>query len=257
MLQEGAYKDMDACLMIHPAPDNSTGPMLAVTTVRVEYTGRTAHAGAAPQEGVNAQDAAVLAYTNISALRQQIETTARTHGIIIGQDWAPNVIPGKSAIVWITRGVNVKVRDEVKAKVNRCFQAAALATGCDVRIIEQVPYADLRNSATLAADYRTFMSQKYEQKYSTDPWSASTDFGDVTYALPALHSAYRIPLDDPKTQGNHTIGFTQAAQTIEAHRLTLQAAVGIAVVGARIIVESDYRKRVRQQWEQWRRQVAT
>ncbi len=68
----GAYKTMDACLMIHPAAKSGTGPMLAVQPVVVTYRGRTAHSGAAPWEGINALDAAVLAYNNISALRQQI-----------------------------------------------------------------------------------------------------------------------------------------------------------------------------------------
>lgn len=45
---------------------------------------RRAHAALAPWEGRNALDAAVLAYTNISALRQQLNPTHRVHGIIQG-----------------------------------------------------------------------------------------------------------------------------------------------------------------------------
>lgn len=50
----------------------------------------SAHAALSPWEGRNALDAAVLAYNNISALRQQFKPTHRVHGIIIGKDWAPN-----------------------------------------------------------------------------------------------------------------------------------------------------------------------
>ena len=50
----------------------------------------SAHASAAPWEGINALDAAVLAYTSISALRQQIKPTHRVHGIIEGRNWASN-----------------------------------------------------------------------------------------------------------------------------------------------------------------------
>lgn len=52
----------------------------------------SAHASAAPWEGINALDAAVLAYTSISALRQQIKPTHRVHGIIEGRDWAANSV---------------------------------------------------------------------------------------------------------------------------------------------------------------------
>lgn len=50
----------------------------------------SAHAGLSPWEGKNALDAAVLAYTNIGLLRQQIKPTHRVHGVFGGEDWAPN-----------------------------------------------------------------------------------------------------------------------------------------------------------------------
>jgi hypothetical protein len=50
----------------------------------------SAHAALSPWEGQNALDAAVLAYTNIGLLRQQIKPTHRVHGVFGGQDWAPN-----------------------------------------------------------------------------------------------------------------------------------------------------------------------
>lgn len=83
LVDAGAYKDVDACLMVHPFPIISgspatmsasmcTGMYLAVTQVTVKFTGKPAHASAAPWEGVNALDAVVSAYVNISMLRQQI-----------------------------------------------------------------------------------------------------------------------------------------------------------------------------------------
>jgi metal-dependent amidase/aminoacylase/carboxypeptidase family protein len=47
--------------MVHPAPLDSVGAMIAVVEIDVTYTGQTAHAGAAPWQGINAQDAGVLA----------------------------------------------------------------------------------------------------------------------------------------------------------------------------------------------------
>ncbi|CAO1615510.1 unnamed protein product [Parajaminaea phylloscopi] len=256
MLKEGAYKSMLACLMIHPAPSSTTGPMLATIPATATFTGRTSHAGAAPSEGINAQDAAVLAYMNMSALRQQLEGSVRTHGIIVADEWAPNVIPGKSHLEWVTRATDVKALKEVHGKIKRCWEGAALATGCKLEIAERTSYFDLRNQATLAADFRHYMKEEYKQDFQTHPWPASTDFGNVTYALPALHPAYQIPLSDPKTQGNHTVGFTEAAKTPEAHQLTLKAATGIAVTGARMIVEPEFRTRVTEEWKEWKKQVS-
>lgn len=64
--------------------------MLAISEVEVEYVGANAHATLA-WEGINALDAAVLAYNNISALRQQVQPSHRIHGIIQGsEDWVCN-----------------------------------------------------------------------------------------------------------------------------------------------------------------------
>ncbi len=49
---------------------------------RAEYRGRGAHAAGDPWEGINALDAAVAAYNNISMMRQQIRTDERIHGVI-------------------------------------------------------------------------------------------------------------------------------------------------------------------------------
>lgn len=46
----------------------------------VKYHGKASHASAYPWEGVNALDAAVLAYSNLSALRQQLKPEWRLHG---------------------------------------------------------------------------------------------------------------------------------------------------------------------------------
>ena len=236
MLEQGAYDEMDACCMIHPSPMATTGSMLAVTTLEVTYTGQTSHAGAAPFEGINAQDAAVLAYNNIAVLRQQLEPTTRTHGIIQSQDWAANVIPGRSKMLWMIRSVDIKKLWGVRDRTRKCFEAAAIATGCKVDIVEHPAYADLRNQASMAADYAQYMKQEYNDEYGTDTWPASTDFGNVTYALPAIHPIYSLPIKDPKTEGNHTVGFTAAAKTPEAHRLTLKAATGIAVVAGAVLL---------------------
>ncbi len=48
--------------------------------VKVRYRGKASHAAAFPWDGVNALDAAVMAYTGISALRQQFGTGWKIHG---------------------------------------------------------------------------------------------------------------------------------------------------------------------------------
>ncbi|SNX82839.1 related to amidohydrolase [Melanopsichium pennsylvanicum] len=249
----GAYKNMDACLMVHPASVSGTGPMLAVQPVIVTYKGRTAHSGASPWEGINALDAAVLAYNNVSALRQQIQPSERVHGIIKGNNWAPNVVPGESTLIYNVRAPTVSALKALVGRVQKCFEAAALATGCTGEYDWQTAYADVHNTPLLSAMYSQFLDQKFGLCVPDDGFAASTDFGNITYALPSLHAEYKIHLDDPRTQGNHTVGFADAAKTQEAHDRTKEAALGIAVVGARVLVEKEYRDQIWDEWREWRK----
>lgn len=75
------------------------------------------------------------------------------------------------------------------------------------------------------------------------------DFGNVTYELPGIHALYQIPLGDPHKNGNHTSGFTKAARTPEAHEATLKAATGIAVIGAKVLVDDKFREET---WKAWK-----
>ena len=68
---------------MHPAPYTVIKPtFVAMAAYKIVYTGKAAHAAAFPWEGVNALDAAVMAYTSISVLRQQMKPDWSVHGII-------------------------------------------------------------------------------------------------------------------------------------------------------------------------------
>jgi len=151
--QKGAYKEMDACLMSHPAPGPkgsvSLSSCLALERVEVEYFGHTAHAALSPWEGKNALDAAVLGYNNISALRQQLKPTHRVHGIFEGKDWAPNIIPDYAKFICYVRAPTRAEQELAMTRVIPCFEAAALATGCQVKVNILGGTYDLRQNKAL------------------------------------------------------------------------------------------------------------
>lgn len=175
LLNNGAYRNLDACFMIHPYIASTVGSMIAVVPITVRFKGKGAHAGAAPWEGVNAQDAAVLAYNNISALRQQLHPSVRVHGIIQGDNWAPNVIPSSATLVYNIR--TTKEKDQLQPvldKVLNCFKAAALATGCTVDIEKGLTYKDVHQQSTFSEEYRAFMRDEYKEDFGTEISTAST-----------------------------------------------------------------------------------
>ncbi|KAI0325726.1 hypothetical protein GY45DRAFT_1260351 [Cubamyces sp. BRFM 1775] len=245
LLEKGAYEGIDACLMCHPAPgpphSASLSSCLARQRIDVEFTGHTAHAALSPWEGQNALDAAVLAYTNISVLRQQLKPTHRVHGIFEGKDWTPNIIPDYSKMIWYVRAPTRSEVDIAVKRISACFEGAALATGCQVRVELGNSTFELRQNKALSDEFADVFSKTvgpvdYEYGIS----HASTDFGNATYALPALHPSFAIPTSG----GNHTIAFTEAAAGKDAHAACLKISQSLAAVGMRMLTDDDFFKKV-------------
>ncbi|QRW25549.1 amidohydrolase family protein [Rhizoctonia solani] len=206
-----------------------TTTTLALQTFEVEYHGQGAHVGAAPWEGRNALDAAFVAYTALSALRQQIHPTARVHGIIEGRDWASNVIPNYA-----------KMRYTVRAPTwNALSKAAAHATSCTMTVTEKEGMKDVRVNEILAHELGAIMTDRYDHPFSSEgSIGGSTDFGSVTYELPALHPMFA--LSTVPNGGNHTPEFTAAARTQEAHERAIIVSKGLATLGLRALLDEEF-----------------
>lgn len=130
MINNGCFKDLDFCMMVHPCPADVLKPsILSEQDVIVTYKGHAAHAAAFPWEGINALDAAIMAYNNTSVLRQQLKPTWHVHAIISEGGVKPNIIPDRAQLIYNIRGPNDKEFNLVAEKVTSCFQAAATATG--------------------------------------------------------------------------------------------------------------------------------
>ncbi|KAJ4469583.1 hypothetical protein J3R30DRAFT_3661636 [Lentinula aciculospora] len=236
LLQRGAYDEMDFCLMSHPGPGHphsfDIGSTTAVQTFEVEYLGTGAHAGVAPWEGINALDAAFLAYSSLSVLRQQMKPTHRSHGIVEGRDWISNVIPDNARLRWQVRAPTYDELSVLADRVRKCFEAAALATGCTVKIDQELPYYDLKNNLVLARIFSRVVQTKYGQSVTTNDSAASTDFGNVSYCVTSV----AIPTEPHG--GNHTPAFTKASATKEAHAAAMIATRGLALT-ALCILQND------------------
>lgn len=142
LVNAGAFDDVDACLMLHPGAESRHNSQsgsaylrtLANEKVRVHFLGKPAHASMAPHQGINALDAVTLAYTAISMLRQQIRPYERVHSIITDGGDVPNVIPERASAFYVIRSSTVKEVEELKKRIIKCFEGAAIATGCSFEV---------------------------------------------------------------------------------------------------------------------------
>ncbi|GKZ86265.1 hypothetical protein AnigIFM56816_001317 [Aspergillus niger] len=265
LIRNGAYKDVFACLMLHPMspPPKSDkllsiaaglpGGFLATDDVRVTFTGKAAHASAAPWEGVNALDAVVAAYLNISLLRQQMLPSQRVHGTIVHGGDRPNIIPHSASVDYCMRASSVKSLDSLRKNVTKCFEAAATATGCKVDFEwGGLPYADLKVNRPMCERFVDVMqSMGHDSVFQLGEQEGllsggSTDMGNVSYEVPGFHAMYIIPANGV----NHTHEFTSGAGSSEAFERTIACASGIAAVACQLIVDDDFAKQVQHYFQE-------
>ncbi|KAJ5576580.1 hypothetical protein N7535_003506 [Penicillium sp. DV-2018c] len=264
LLNKGAYKGIDACLMVHPIPVMPTDPelqgmatvveggFLANHKVKITFTGKSAHAAAAPWEGINALDAVVAAYLNISLLRQQILPSQRIHGVIVHGGDRPNVIPRSATLDYYIRSPTVSSLEPLKEKVLKCFEAAATATGCTVEYNWGISYADLKTNMPICESYVTAMQAMGHQTVLDDSGQknalagGSTDMGNISYAVPGFHGLFTIPVEGV----NHTPQFTDGAGSTESFKRALACAAGMAVVACQVLIDDKFAEDVKKYFDE-------
>ncbi len=250
LLDRGAFAGMHAAMMVHPAPtDVAEPPVIAVRHFDVHYTGKEAHASSYPERGINAGDALTIAQVAIGLLRQHIRPTDRIHGIITKGGEAPNIVPAHTSAKYYVRARTLDQLKEISARVDRCFEAGALATGATLEIVDvEKPFAHMRHDSEIAAIYkrnaealgRTFP----DFRDALQRWAGSTDMGNVSLVLPAIHPMIGI---DSLPATNHQPEFTECCITEAADRAVIDGAVAMAWTAIDIATDPQLRDRLIQQ----------
>lgn len=108
---------------------------------------------------------------------------------------------------------------------------------------------DVAQNGIMADEYKKYMEKKgiefppHEEQFKKG--GGSTDMGNVSYKVPSLHPLYGIGTD----AANHTIEFTAAAKTPEAHRATILAAKGITVTAARVLRDDSFYQSIKKEFD--------
>jgi len=202
MARQGAFRGADAAMMVHPSNMNLiTMPTIAAADVEAVYHGRAAHASAMPFQGLNALDAVVTAYSAIAQLRQHIRNTERIHGIITDGGMVPNVVPERAACRFMIRAADIHGLVALKRRVQGCFEAGALATGCRLELNwAGVDYLDLKTNGPLAETFKRHAEDLGRAFFPLDKipsgFAGSTDMGNVSHRVPAIHPMLAVAPPD-------------------------------------------------------------
>ncbi len=197
LIKRGLLDDVDIVMMMHvlhlpEGKDFLIGPRgNGFIGKEIRFIGREAHAGSAPEEGINALNAATLAMNNIHAQRETFydQDRIRVHPIITKGGDIVNVVPSDVRMESYVRGRTIKGLLDANKKVDRALKAGAMAVGAEVFIRDIPGYLPLLDNG----DLDDILRENVKDISGPDSivegadFTGSFDFGDVSHLKPAIH----------------------------------------------------------------------
>ena len=184
--------DIDMVLLIHAghdtfAPESFNGFCMK----QIIFKGKAAHGGLSPWLGVNAASMARQALNMIDSQRDTFKDvdSVRIHGVISDGGKAVNVVPARAELELQIRAKTPDAVQEACALVDRCVKAAAMAFGGSVEINNLGGYMPYQSCAKLNAVHADNLQELCGGVLTNfGHRGSSTDMGDVSMLMPALHA---------------------------------------------------------------------
>src|SRR5436309_7693801 len=198
LVAKGHFDDIDMAMMIHVGShdqmdkrsyiaDSSNGALVK----QIRFMGRASHAGGAPQLGIHALSAAMIALNAIHCQRETCHDadTIRIHPIITKGGDAVSVVPAEVTMETFVRGGSLEAIVDANAKVDRCLRAGAMAMGAEVEINTIPGYLPQRNNRAMG----DLFGRNVETMFGQGQFdigghrTGSTDMGDIAHMMPVIH----------------------------------------------------------------------
>jgi len=250
LIKGGVFQSVDAAMMIHGFDRWILHQdLLGITRASFEFRGKAAHASADPWEGVNALDAVIQTFNNVSMLRQQMRPDARIHGIVTNGGAAPNIIPEFASAMFYVRSINLDYMWELQRKVIACAEGAAKSTGCTVKVIayNDTVYEPMKRNEALIGAYRANLTSLgvVEAPPLVDRLGSS-DVGNVSQVIPTIQPLMKIAPDNTPI---HSRAFEAAAVSPLARTGTLTAAKAMAMTTLDLLTDPALVKRAQDEFK--------
>lgn len=227
MLEKGMFANIDYAMMIHPCDATMVEDWsLAGQILTFRFHGRGAHCAASPWLGANALAAAMETVNMVNAWRSQFKDYSRVFPNITHGGEATNVIPDFAELKYNVRSNDKDYHRELVAIVENCAACAAKAFNVTAEVEKSFAYDPINNSKIL----EKYMQEAFEALGETvipryrDHGIGSTDMGNVSQQLPAIHGHLRLG-----AVNTHTEAFKAKAGGPEGEAYLLKAAKAMAM----------------------------
>ena len=249
LLERGVFDGVAAAVMIHPGPFDIVGATsLALADLAITFTGREAHASAAPEYGRNAGDAVTVTQVALGLLRQHLAPGQQLHGIVSAGGVAPNIVPAHAELLYYLRARTAESLAELWKRADACFAAGALATGCTHEVRTVAPtYTELTPDAELVAAYREEIIAMGRKPVARELEGlrplGSTDMGNVTNIVPGIHPVIGI---DSQGAVTHQPAFAAASVNASADAAVVDGSIALARTIIRVASDPAGRDRLQE-----------
>jgi amidohydrolase len=228
MVERGAFDGIHLAMMVHPTPtEGDAFPTLAVSQCDFHFHGKNAHASLAPNLGVNAADAITIAQASIGLLRQHLERGDQIHGIVTNGGEAANIVPAEATARYFMRAPDLDSLRRLQPRVERCFEAGALATGATLEIEPLgAPYSQFNHDEEIADLYRenaTAIGRSLGPRAKSG--AGSTDMANVSLLMPTIHPTLGL---NCAPAVNHQPEFAAHCKTPLADQAVVEGAIAMA-----------------------------
>mgnify|MGYP001165458749 FL=1 len=217
MARAGLFNDVDIALHWHPGSVSHARPRTSNSnkSARFTFTGISAHAASAPEQGRSALDGVESMNMMVNLMREHIPQDSRIHYVITKGGLAPNVIPDKAEVYYYVRHPKRKMVENLFKRVVKAAKGAAMGTETEVSYevmhgnyplmpndtLQRIMHKKLsdRGGITYSSEendfaneiYKTFLNpsekigdQKNILPYESTHGYGSTDVGDISWLVP-------------------------------------------------------------------------
>jgi amidohydrolase len=196
LVRLGAFDDVNLALLVHSMADTPERVFSVGSTMNgfmaktIRFAGRPAHAGASPDQGINALNAAALGIMGIHAQRETFrdEDCLRVHFVMTRGGDMVNVVPDDVRLELFVRGRTLDSIVATSAKVDRALEGAATMVGADVTIEDLPGYLPLIDAGSLTELFEENAAQLVgaENVRRGSHITACSDVGDLSHLMPVI-----------------------------------------------------------------------
>ena len=158
----------------------------------VIFHGKSCHA-AWPARGVNALNAATLAQNAVAMLRETFtDSSSLLHGIMSNGGDVVNIIPDNVRMEYMLRADSLDKIKHLSQLFDQAMLGAAMALGAQAEIITTPGYMTMENDEALGEVFRDAVHLLHPEavvNINTGFSTGSTDMGDVSHIMPAIHAS--------------------------------------------------------------------